>query len=257
MKLFKRILSAVVSLGILFSSALQLRIFAVGDEETSQGDVSSSEKRLSLDDIFGDFEEEAKNKDRDEKERLGIVMEPKYYREDYNKEYEKSDDLSRIVRGTFDASKYFPNGIFAAGPWRVDALKKAASKLKFRLFHRELLKRNWGDICNGTTDNEEFECIAEECHQEWNRLYNTPERINTYEDAFKKALWVMTDWCGCREHDPFCNRRVEVLFDAKNKIYVVNETVDTRFYMRHTGGYTTVILNDQGYVIAIDGTFMQ
>ncbi len=63
MKLFKKILSTALSFGIIFSSALSLRVFAVGDDETSAFSTSEiptnlKECCLELDKILSQEEKD-------------------------------------------------------------------------------------------------------------------------------------------------------------------------------------------------------
>lgn len=208
-------------------------------------------------DIFDIFDQKAKEMDKEKKEKLGVKMENRYFEEDYNKEYE-INDLNRVVKGTFDAYKYFGGQIFSAGPWRVLALEKFKEDSNFKDFFKTIpeYKRNLGYLCSHKIQNEEFEKLAGKCRLEWNEKFNYKLEIKSCEDAFKKALFVLKKMYP-NEKDPFNKRRVEVLYDAKNKLYLVNETDDFRIFMRKVGKHNSVLFDEKGSVVSVFGCFMQ
>ena len=211
-------------------------------------------------DIFDVFEKENREKDKIEKENMGILMESRYFNEDYNKEYE-AHDLKRIAKGTFDASKYFGNKFLLEGPWRVSAFRIAKENSKFEAFINSLKtlpheKKNFAYLCSHKTQNTEFEKLAEEYRLKWNEKFN-PEysKLNSYEDAFERALLILKKII--HKPDPFDRRRVEVLYDKDNKIYIVKKTYDMRPFMGSNGGINSVVFNENGEVFSMGGAFMQ
>lgn len=211
-------------------------------------------------DIFDIFEKENREKDKIEKENMGILMESRYFNEDYNKEYEVHD-LNRVVKGIFDASKYFGNKFLLEGPWRVSAFKTAKENFKFKTFINSLKtlspeKKNFAYLCSHETQNTEFEKLTEEYRLKWNEKFN-PEysKIKSYEDAFERALLILKKIT--HKDDPFDRRRVEVLYDKDNKIYIVKKTYDTRPFMSSNNGISSVVFNESGEVFSVVGAFKQ
>lgn len=210
--------------------------------------------------IFDIFEKENREKDKIEKENMGILMEPRYFKEDYNQQYEVHD-LNRIVKGTFDASKYFRNKFLLEGPWRVSAFKMAKKDSEFKVFINSLKilpyeKKNFAYLCSHKTQNAEFEKLAEEYRLKWNEEFN-PEysKIKSYEDAFERALIILKKIT--HKEDPFDRRRVEALYDKDNKIYIVKRTYDTRPFMRSNSSISSVVFNENGEVFSVVGAFRQ
>jgi hypothetical protein len=190
-------------------------------------------------------------------------MEPRYFTEDYNKKYE-TNDLERVFKGTFDISKYkyFKNGIngiFRSGPWRMMALKKAEKDPRFKGYvdkiEKEYMEKGhfYTSFFCHKTDNKEYEAFVEECHEDWNKKHKG--KVNSYEDAFKKALLILKPANGSR--DPFEKRRVEVLYDAHEKIYLVSTTENTNPLLRptHDGGFCDMLIYENGDVLAIGGAY--
>lgn len=209
-------------------------------------------------DIFAMLEQKNKDRDRDDRQGRGIIMEPRYYKEDYNKQYTIPDDLSRIVKGTFDISRYFREGeFFAQGPWRVSALEKALKNPKSKLFAEQLSKKGFDYVCSNMTADEGFESIAESCRREWNEMFGGTTYIETYEQAFLYALAVLKK-IKPNLADPFDNRRVEVLFDEKAGVYIVKKTFDMRpFHQAHGGGFYLIAFDVNGQVLSFPGAFRQ
>lgn len=224
-------------------------------KSVSDGNVASNSM-----DIFDIFEKENREKDKIEKENMGISMESRYFKEDYNKEYE-THDLNRIVKGTFDASKYFKNKFLLEGPWRVSAFRIAKESYKFKDFINSLKtlpheKKNFAYLCSHETQNIEFEKLAEKYRLKWNDEFN-PEcsKIKSYEAAFERALLILKKIT--HKEDPFDRRRVEVLYDKDNKIYIVKRTYDTRPFMDSNSSISSVVFNESGEVFSVVGTFKQ
>lgn len=210
-------------------------------------------------DMFEVLEQRNKDRDREDRQRRGIVMEPKYYEEDYEKQYEKFDDLNRIVRGTFDVSRYFkPDEFFAQGPWRVEALFKALKVSKLKVFAEQLLKKGFDYVCTHQIDNTEFEKMAESCLKNWNKELIASEPIRSYEQAFLHALSALKKIKPNLSTDPFDNRRVEVLFDKKAGVYIVKKTFDMRpFHQALGGGFYLIAFDVNGQILALPGAFRQ
>jgi hypothetical protein len=108
-------------------------------------------------------------------------------------------------------------------------------------------------FCN-KTDNKEYEAFVEECHEDWNKKHKG--KVNGYEGAFKKALLILKQTSGDR--DPFDKRRVEVLYDANEKVYLINTTENTNPLLRstHDGDYFRyMLIYENGDVLAIGGAY--
>lgn len=216
-------------------------------------------------DIFKAYEIQCKEEDELEKRALGIKMEPKYFIDNYNKKYELND-LGRICKGTFDALKYFetyPNDA-ARGPWRETAYEKAENNPQFKEFIDEqkgkrayLVKSviidnnkktfHYPDVIYKKTNNESFEKFAEACRKVWNKEHKYQSKVESYEDAFKKALLILGT-----NSDPFHGRRVEVLHDSDKKIFFVRKTQSFNISETIDDGVQSVVLHENGEVLAIN-----
>lgn len=245
---------AILTISVINATPNTQAMYSVR-KSVSDGNVASD-----CIDIFDVFEKENREKDKTEKENMGILMEPRYFNEDYNKEYE-AHDLKRIAKGTFDASKYFGNKFLLEGPWRVSAFRIAKENSKFNPFINSLKtlpheKKNFAYLCSHKTQNTEFEKLAEECRLKWNEEFN-PEysKIKNYEDAFERALLILKKIT--HKDDPFDKRRVEVLYDKDNKIYIVKKAYDTRPFIGPNNSISSVIFNESGEVFSVIGAFRQ
>lgn len=247
-------ISAILTASVINLSPSTQAMFSVKESMSNAGVASDGM------DIFDIFEKENREKDKIEKENMGILMESRYFNEDYNKEYEVHD-LNRIVKGTFDSSKYFRNKFLLEGPWRVSAFRIAKENSKFKAFVNSLKtlpneKKNFAYLCSHKTQNTEFEKLAEEYRLKWNEEFNSKySKIKDYEDAFERALLILKKITP--KEDPFDRRRVEVLHDKDNKIYIVKKTYDTRPFMGLSNGISSVVFSENGEVFSVVGTFRQ
>jgi hypothetical protein len=230
---------------------------------------------------------------KDECYRDGYDLRKLYY--EYNKIY-APDDMTRLRKGTFDISKFFKQFYInwnLCGPWRQIAFKKAENDPRFKDFvdeakknHRkynELLDQLANSVCDDrppelrgdkryavklpetktsdleficvVTDNVDFETLVEKCRKDWNNEHGYKSEVKSYEDAFKKALLILKPANGSR--DPFEKRRVEVLYDAHEKIYLVSTTENTNPLLRptHDGGFCDMLIYENGDVLAIGGAY--
>ena len=247
-------MSAILSASVISVSPKTQAMYSIKESVSDSGVASDCM------DVFDIFEKENREKDKIEKENMGILMESRYFNEDYNKEYE-AHDLKRIVKGTFDASKYFGSRFLLEGPWRVSAFRIAKENSKFKTFINSLKmlpheKKNFAYLCSHETQNTEFEKLAEKYRLKWNEEFNQEySKIKSYEDVFERALLILKKIT--HKEDPFDRRRVEVLYDKDNKIYVVKRTCDTRPFMGTNNSISSVVFNENGEVFSVVGAFKQ